>query len=94
MLYTITGATEVLALGAASVHTATPFPAGTTHVRLAATGNGHFRTGAGAPVAAAADPIIGPGFEVFWPAHAAEACAVIQDAASTGNVSVTPVAFF
>lgn len=92
-LYTITGSAENIAIGAASVANATAFPAGTTHVRLASTGNARFRVAA-APVAVAADALITSGMEVFYPAFPGMKLAAIQDGAATGNLSVLPVALY
>lgn len=81
-----------LAIGAASVSAA--LPAGTECIVLSASGNAHFRLTVGASTAVATDPMITSNSQMqtfklnptqTW------TLSIIQDGASTGNVSYFPV---
>lgn len=82
----------VLALGAASV--SATLPANTETVVLSSSGNAHFRFTQGASSAVATDPMITSNSQMQTfrlPANVIWTLSIIQDAASTGNLSYFPV---
>jgi hypothetical protein len=89
-------ASVVLAIGAASVSATIPPTA--ERVGIVASGNAHWRMGKGAQTAVAADPMITNAQGVLvvkvpvLGSGIADTIAIIQDGASTGNVSVFRVA--
>lgn len=86
----VAGTGQTLAIGAASVASAV-IPAGTFYVKLSATGNCHVQVGM-APVAVSTDMLLKatdpPATIRVQPG---EKIAVIQDAASTGNLNIIGV---
>lgn len=86
----VAGTGQTLAIGAASV-SSTAIPAGTFYVRLSATGNCHVQVGT-APTAVSTDMLVkATDPPVFVRVQPGEKIAVIQDAASTGNLNIIGV---
>lgn len=86
----VAGTGQTLAIGAASV-ASTAIPAGTFYVRLSATGNCHVQVGM-TPVAVSTDMLVKSSDPpAFLRVQPGEKIAVIQDAASTGNLNIIGV---
>jgi|SRR5215475_1910389 len=85
------GASQNVAIGAASA-ASTALSAETFQIRIAATGNCHFRVGDGAPTALATDSYLPSGVVEYITVTPGQKIAVIQDGAATGNLSVTEMA--
>lgn len=86
----VAGTGQTLAVGAASVASAA-IPPGTFYVRLSSTGNCHVQVG-GAPVATSTDMLVkATDPPVIIRVQPGEKIAVIQDAASTGNLNLIGV---
>ncbi len=86
------GAAQIVAVGAASA-ASTTFGSQTRQIRIATTGACHFRIGQpSATTAVATDPLLPTGVVDYVTVGPGQVLAVIQDGASTGNISITEIA--